>query len=55
MSIDITIATRELSPFEQLVLGLFREGKTNTCVLLALVFRLHFGDADGNSICHRHD
>jgi DNA-binding NarL/FixJ family response regulator len=105
MSTDITIATRELTPFEQLVLGLVCEGKTNsaiathtshtekvientvsraakvfsiksdgqinTRVLLALAFRTHFGDkafdklgvecqhfekdADGNSICHRHD
>jgi DNA-binding NarL/FixJ family response regulator len=105
MSIDITIATRELSPFEQLVLGLVCEGKTNsaiathtshtekvventvsrsakafniksdgdtnTRVLLALAFRTHYGDkafdklkvecqhfemdADGRSLCHRHD
>ena len=105
MSTDITIATRELTPFEQLVLGLVCEGKTNsaiathtshtekvientvsraakvfsiksdgqinTRVLLALAFRTHFGDkafdklgveclhfemdADGRSICHRHD
>ena len=105
MSTDITIATRELTPFEQLVLGLVCEGKTNsaiathtshtekvientvsraakvfsiksdgqinTRVLLALAFRAHFGDkafdklgvecrhfemdADGRSICHRHD
>lgn len=105
MSTDITIATRELTPFEQLVLGLLCEGKTNsaianltshtekvientvsraakafgiksdgetnTRVLLALAFRTHFGDkafeklgvecqhfemdADGKSICHRHD
>jgi len=105
MSTDITIATRELTPFEQLVLCLVCEGKTNsaiathtshtekvientvsraakvfsiksdgqinTRVLLALAFRTHFGDkafdklgvecqhfemnADGKSICHRHD
>ena len=105
MSIDITIASRELSPFEQLVLGLVCEGKTNsaiarhtshtekvientvsrsakafniksdadtnTRVLLALAFRTHYGDkafdklnvecqhfeldADGRSLCHRHD
>ena len=105
MSTDITIATRELTPFEQLVLSLVCEGKTNsaiarhtshtekvientvsraakvfsiksdgeinTRVLLALAFRTHFGDAafdklgiecqhfevdaDGKSICHRHD
>jgi len=105
MARDITIATRELSPFEQLVLNLLCEGKsnsaiatetahtekvientvsraakafniksdgdTNTRVLLALAFRTHFGDkafeklgvecqhfemdADGRSICHRHD
>jgi len=45
MSRDITITTRELSPFEQLVLGLLCEGKTNIRVLLALAFRTHFGDA----------
>ena len=105
MSTDITIISRDLSPFEQLVLGLLCEGKTNsaiaaetshtekvientvsraakafniesdgdtnTRVLLALAFRTHFGDkafeklgvecqhfemdADGKSICHRHD
>ena len=105
MARDITITTRELTPFEQLVLGLLCEGKTNsaiaaetshtekvientvsraakafniksdgdtnTRVLLALAFRTHFGDkafeklgvecqhfemdADGRSICHRHD
>jgi len=105
MSTDITIISRALSPFEQLVLGLLCEGKTNsaiaaetsqtekvientvsraakafniksdgdtnTRVLLALAFRTHFGDkafeklgvecqhfemdADGRSICHRHD
>jgi len=105
MSIDVTIASRELSPFEQLVLGLVCEGKTNsaiaahtshtekvventvsrsakafniksdadtnTRVLLALAFRTHYGDkafdklnvecqhfeldADGRSLCHRHD
>ena len=32
MSIDITIASRELSPFEQLVLGLVCEGKTNSAI-----------------------
>jgi len=105
MSTDITIISRDLSPFEQLVLGLLCEGKTNssiasqtshtekvientvsraakafniksdgdtnTRVLLALAFRTHYGDkafdklgvecqhfeldADGKSICHRHD
>ena len=105
MSTDITIISRDLSPFEQVVLGLLCEGKTNsaiaaetshtekvientvsraakafniksdgdtnTRVLLALAFRTHFGDkafeklgvecqhfemdADGKSICHRHD
>jgi len=105
MSTDITIISRDLSPFEQLVLGLVCEGKTNsaiatrtshtekvventvsraakafniksdaetnTRVLLALAFRTHYGDkafdqlgvecqhfeldADGRSICHRHD
>lgn len=105
MSTDITIISRDLSPFEQLVLELLCEGKTNsaiaaetshtekvientvsraakafniksdgdtnTRVLLALAFRTHFGDkafeklgvecqhfemdADGKSICHRHD
>ena len=105
MSKDITIISRDLSPFEQLVLGLLCEGKTNsaiaaetshtekvientvsraakafniksdgdtnTRVLLALAFRTHYGDkafdklgvecqhfemdADGRSICHRHD
>jgi DNA-binding NarL/FixJ family response regulator len=105
MSTDITIISRDLSPFEQLVLGLLCEGKTNsaiaaetthtekvientvsraakafniksdgdtnTRVLLALAFRTHFGDkafeklgvecqhfemdADGRSLCHRHD
>jgi DNA-binding NarL/FixJ family response regulator len=105
MSTDVTIISRDLSPFEQLVLGLLCEGKTNsaiaaetshtekvientvsraakafdiksdgdtnTRVLLALAFRTHFGDkafeklgvecqhfemdADGRSICHRHD
>jgi DNA-binding NarL/FixJ family response regulator len=105
MSTDITIISRDLSPFEHLVLGLLCEGKTNsaiaaetshtekvientvsraakafniksdgdtnTRVLLALAFRTHFGDkafeklgvecqhfemdADGRSICHRHD
>ena len=105
MSTDITIISRDLSPFEQLVLGLLCEGKTNsaiaaetshtekvientvsraakafniksdgdtnTRVLLALAFRTHFGDkafeklgvecqhfemdANGRSLCHRHD
>jgi DNA-binding NarL/FixJ family response regulator len=32
MSRDITITTRELSPFEQLVLGLLCEGKTNAAI-----------------------
>ena len=32
MSTDITIATRELTPFEQLVLGLLCEGKTNSAI-----------------------
>lgn len=32
MSRDITITTRELSPFEQLVLGLLSEGKTNSAI-----------------------
>ena len=32
MSRDITITTRELSPFEQLVLGLLCEGKTNSAI-----------------------
>jgi DNA-binding NarL/FixJ family response regulator len=32
MSTDITIASRELSPFEQLVLGLLCEGKTNSAI-----------------------
>lgn len=34
MSTDITIASRELSPFEQLVLGLLCEGKTNAAIAL---------------------
>ncbi len=29
---DITITSRELSPFEQLVLGLLCEGKTNSAI-----------------------
>jgi DNA-binding NarL/FixJ family response regulator len=29
---DITITTRELNPFEQLVLGLLCEGKTNSAI-----------------------
>jgi DNA-binding NarL/FixJ family response regulator len=32
MSRDTTITTRELSPFEQLVLGLLCEGKTNSAI-----------------------
>ena len=32
MARDITITTRELSPFEQLVLGLVCEGKTNAAI-----------------------
>jgi hypothetical protein len=32
MTIDVTIATRELSPFEQLVLGLLCEGKSNAAI-----------------------
>lgn len=32
MSRDITITARELSPFEQLVLGLVCEGKTNSAI-----------------------
>ena len=32
MSRDITITTRELSPFEQLVLGLLCDGKTNSAI-----------------------
>lgn len=32
MSRDITISTRELSPFEQLVLGLVCEGKSNAAI-----------------------
>jgi DNA-binding NarL/FixJ family response regulator len=32
MSRDITITMRELSPFEQLVLGLLCEGKTNSAI-----------------------
>jgi DNA-binding NarL/FixJ family response regulator len=32
MARDITITTRELSPFEQLVLGLVCEGKTNSAI-----------------------
>lgn len=32
MSRDITITSRELSPFEQLVLGLLCEGKTNAAI-----------------------
>ncbi len=32
MARDITITTRELTPFEQLVLGLLCEGKTNSAI-----------------------
>jgi DNA-binding NarL/FixJ family response regulator len=32
MSTDITIATRELAPFEQLVLGLVCQGKSNAAI-----------------------
>lgn len=32
MSPDITITTRELTPFEQLVLGLVCEGKSNAAI-----------------------
>lgn len=32
MASDITITTRELNPFEQLVLGLLCEGKTNSAI-----------------------
>jgi DNA-binding NarL/FixJ family response regulator len=32
MSIDITITARELTPFEQLVLGLLCEGKSNIAI-----------------------
>jgi DNA-binding NarL/FixJ family response regulator len=32
MSTDITIIGRDLSPFEQLVLGLLCEGKTNSAI-----------------------
>ena len=32
MATDITITTRELSPFEHLVLGLLCEGKTNSAI-----------------------
>ena len=32
MSTDITIISRDLSPFEQLVLGLLCEGKTNSAI-----------------------
>ena len=79
MARDITITTRELTPFEQLVLGLLCEGRSNAAiahetnhtekvventisrsakafnissdgdtnirVLLALVYRTHYGDA----------
>ena len=32
MARDITITSRELSPFEQLVLGLLCEGKSNSAI-----------------------
>jgi DNA-binding NarL/FixJ family response regulator len=32
MATDITIAARELSPFEKLVIGLLCEGKTNSAI-----------------------
>jgi len=32
MAMDITITARELNPFEQLVLGLLCEGKTNSAI-----------------------
>ena len=32
MARDITITTRELNPFEQLVLGLLCDGKTNSAI-----------------------
>ena len=32
MARDITITNRELTPFEQLVLGLLCEGKTNSAI-----------------------
>jgi DNA-binding NarL/FixJ family response regulator len=32
MSTDITIATRDLTPFEQLVLGLVCQGKSNAAI-----------------------
>ena len=32
MASDITITTRELNPFEQLVLGMLCEGKTNSAI-----------------------
>ena len=32
MSTDITIMTRELTPFEQLILGLVCEGKSNAAI-----------------------
>ena len=32
MAIDITITNRELTPFEQLVLGLLCEGKSNSAI-----------------------
>ncbi len=32
MAIDITIANRELTPFEKLVLGLLCEGKSNSAI-----------------------
>lgn len=104
MARDITIAARELSPFEQLVLNLMCDGKSNSAiasetthtektientvsrsaqvfgiksdnqtnlrVLLALAFRVHYGDKafdslhvacsrlelgpDGQSLSNRH-
>jgi DNA-binding NarL/FixJ family response regulator len=32
MAVDITIANRELTPFEQLVLGLLCQGKSNAAI-----------------------
>ena len=32
MARDVTITTRELTPFEQLILGLLCEGKTNAAI-----------------------
>jgi DNA-binding CsgD family transcriptional regulator len=36
MTRDITISTRELTPFEQLVLGLVCEGKSNAAIALQI-------------------